>query len=67
MTVLSVAGSSILMYSFRNLRPGWRRAPVAIVTASLNLLLPKLFNAEDELVTMALLSLNTMWLGTFKV
>ena len=65
--ILSSAGSTAILYKCKGLRPGWSRIPASLLTAACNFLVPSIFNADSELVTMAILGLNNTWLSTFKV
>lgn len=59
--------SSVLLYFRRKSAPGWPRAPFALAIVTLNLLVPALFHIDLEVCTLAVLGLDIMWLGSFKV
>ncbi len=65
--LLNSVASSWLLFKCRNLCPGRDRLTPALLVTLGNLVTPNLFNSCNELITMSLLSLNTLWLSSFKV
>lgn len=58
--------ASLLLYKRNAIRPGRPRLLIAIPIIIINYLLPAIFHPDDEIVTVAVVGLNLMWLASLK-
>ena len=58
--------ASLILYKNNCQRPGRQRLIIALPIILFNYLVPAIFHPDEEIVTVALIGLNIMWLSSLK-